>query len=129
MSEQSAERPARAGVGSVIVSCVFALIVGAVAGIVTTFAHASVQPWGLIAGLAIAVALVLGFRLVFDSRLVAAVAAAGFVGGSLVLTFPAAGAPILTLNDGTGWVWSIAPAVLALAAIAQPWPRRASERP
>ena len=39
----------RAGVGSAVVSCIFAVVIGGVVGLVTTFAHAQLPPWGLVA--------------------------------------------------------------------------------
>jgi len=112
----------RMGPGTLAVSCVFALIVGGIAGIITTFTHAQLPPWGLVAGLAIAAALVLGFRLVFDSRLVGAAAAIGFVAASAVLALPGAGAPILTLDAASGWIWAVGPALLAVATLVPRWP-------
>jgi N-acetyl-1-D-myo-inositol-2-amino-2-deoxy-alpha-D-glucopyranoside deacetylase len=130
MSGSAAQRhDDRMGVGSLVVSCVFALVIGAAAGLITTFAHAQLPPWGLIAGLAIAVALVAGFRLVFASRLVGAAAAAGFVAGGALLALPGAGAPVFTFDGPLGWIWAFGPAVLALAALVPPWPGRAPRRP
>jgi hypothetical protein len=113
----------------VLVSCAFALVVGGVAGIITTFTHAQLRPWGLVAGLAIALALVLGFRLVFESRVVGAAGALGFVAGTMLLMLPASGTAVLVLNGPIGWIWVLGPAVLAVVALAQPWPGRPSQRP
>lgn len=121
MNEQ-AEPDRGMGAGALVLSCLVALVVGAVAGLLTTFAHAQLAPWALLAGLAIALALVLGFRLVFASRIVAGAAGLGFVAGSVALSFPSAGAAVLTLDDPTGWIWAIGPALLMAAAIVQPWP-------
>jgi N-acetyl-1-D-myo-inositol-2-amino-2-deoxy-alpha-D-glucopyranoside deacetylase len=114
------------GVGATLLSAVFAILVGAVVGVVTTFTHAQFSPWGLIAGLAIVVALVAGFRLVFESRVVAAAAALGVVAASLVLTLPGAGGVVLVLNDPVGWIWAIAPAILSAVVVVVP--RRRARR-
>ena len=119
----------REGIGSTVLSCVFAVVIGGVVGLVTTFAHAQLPPWGLLAGLAILLALVVGFRLVFASRLVGGAAAVGFFLGSALLAFPAAGAPILTLTSATGWIWALGSVVLAVAALVPPWRGRVSARP
>jgi N-acetyl-1-D-myo-inositol-2-amino-2-deoxy-alpha-D-glucopyranoside deacetylase len=130
MSDRTAaDRGERMGVGTLVVSGVFALVVGAVGGLITTFTHAQLAPWALIAGLGVVVALVLGFRLVFDSRIVGAAGGAGFVVAEIVLTLPAAGAPVLVLDGPLGWIWAVAPGVLAVVAVAAPWPGRPASRP
>ena len=63
------------GVGATVLSSLFALLVGIVVGVITTFTHGQLAPWGLVGGLLVVVALVVGFRLVFDSRAVGAAAA------------------------------------------------------
>lgn len=80
--------PESLGFGATALSCVFAGLAGVVVGVITTFTHGQLAPWGLVAGLAIVAALVGGFRLVFDSRVVGAAAALGVIGASFVLTFP-----------------------------------------
>jgi hypothetical protein len=130
MSGQSGGAPGTApGTGAVIVSCVFAIVISGVAGIVTTFTHAQLAPWGLIAGLGIALALALGFRLVFDSRIVGAASGLGFVVGTVLLAFPAAGAPMFVVTGPIGWIWAIGPALLALIAVVIPWPGTRARRP
>jgi hypothetical protein len=126
--DTAARAAARTGLGALAVSCVFGLIVGGIAGIITTFTHAQLPPWGLVAGLAIAAALALGFRLVFDSRLVGTAAAVGFVAASAVLALPGAGAPILTLDGPSGWIWAIGPTLLAVAALLPRWPGAVARR-
>jgi hypothetical protein len=116
------------GIGTSVVSSLFALVVGGVAGVVTTFTHAQLAPWGLVAGLAIVVALVLGFRLVFESRVVGAAAGLGFVVGTVLVALPGAGSPMFALDGPLGWIWAIAPALLIVAAVAPPWPGRARDR-
>jgi N-acetyl-1-D-myo-inositol-2-amino-2-deoxy-alpha-D-glucopyranoside deacetylase len=126
MSSESSSDSEPLGLGATLLSSVFAVLVGAVVGVVTTFTHAQVSPWGLIAGLAIVVALVAGFRLVFESRVVAAAAALGVVAASLVLTLPGAGGVVLAVNDPVGWIWAIAPAILSAVVVVVP--RRPARR-
>lgn len=127
--ETTADRGQSTSIGTLLLSGLFAVLIGGVAGVVTTFVHAQLPPWALVAGLAIATALVLGIRLVFDSRAVAAVAAVGFVIGEVALAFPAAGAPVLALDGPLGWIWAVGPSALAVVAVAVPWPGRPASRP
>ncbi len=118
----------RMGRGVAILACLFALVIGGVVGLLATFAHAQLAPWGLIAGLAIVTALVAGFRLVFASRLVAAAAGVGAAVACVLLAFPGAGAPILSLDRPLGWIWVVGGVVLVVAALLVRWPRRPSGR-
>ena len=96
----------------------FALAIGIAVGFITTFTHHALPPWGLVAGLAIVVALVVGFRLVFDSRVIAAAAAVGVVGATGLLTLPGAGGVGLRRStDPIGYVWAIAPTVLSVIVL------------
>jgi hypothetical protein len=101
------------GVGGTALSSIFGLLVGIVVGVITTFTHALLAPWGLIAGLAIVAALVGGFRLVFASRVVGAAAAVGVIGASAVLALPGAGGTALALDGPLGYLWAFGPAVIA----------------
>jgi hypothetical protein len=112
------------GAGATALSSVFGVLVGIVVGLVTTFTHAQLPPWGLIAGLAVVTALVAGFRLVFGSRTVAAAAALGVIGASAVLALPGAGGTALSLNGVTGYLWAFGPAVLSLIVLLVPVRRR-----
>jgi N-acetyl-1-D-myo-inositol-2-amino-2-deoxy-alpha-D-glucopyranoside deacetylase len=113
--------PERLGVGATLLSSVFALLVGGVVGAIATFTHRQFLPWGLVGGLLVVLALVVGFRLVFDSRAVAAASAIGVVAASAVLTLPGAGGRALVVDDLAGWIWALGPAILS--AIALVWPR------
>ncbi len=123
----------RLGGGATIVACVFALLIGLVVGTITTFTHRQTLmlgsiavPWGLIAGLAVVVALVAGFRLVFASRLVGGATGVGVVVASAVLALPGAGGSVLVVDGPVGYVWAIAPAVLTFVIVV--WPGRRSHR-
>ena len=112
------------GAGATVLSSIFAVLVGIVVGVITTFTHALLAPWGLIVGLAIVAGLVGGFRLVFDSRIVGAAAAVGVIGASAVLALPGAGGTVLALDGPLGYFWAFGPAVIA--AIVLLLPRRVS---
>jgi N-acetyl-1-D-myo-inositol-2-amino-2-deoxy-alpha-D-glucopyranoside deacetylase len=130
MSDRTTARDAdRMGPASTVVACVFAVVIGGIVGLLTTFVHAQVAPWGLVAGLVIVVLLVTGFRLVFASRPVGAAAAVGVVIGGALLALPAAGSPVLAPGAWTTWVWAIGAVVLAVAALVPSWRGRAAERP
>lgn len=112
------------GAGATALSSVFGILFGIVVGVVTTFTHGAIPPWGLIAGLAVVTALVAGFRLVFGSRIVAAAAALGVVGASAVLAIPGAGGVALALDGPLGYLWAFGPAVLSLVVLLVPAGRR-----
>ena len=121
-TESTADEPL--GAGATALSSVFGLLVGIVVGVITTFTHAQLPPWGLIAGLAIVAALVGGFRLVFGSRVVGGAAALGVIGASAVLALPGAGGTVLALNGVAGYVWAFGPAVIAVIVLLLPGSRR-----
>jgi N-acetyl-1-D-myo-inositol-2-amino-2-deoxy-alpha-D-glucopyranoside deacetylase len=112
----------RAAVLTIVLASVFALTIGVAVGFVTTFTHRQYVPWGLGAGLVVVLALVAGFRLVFDSRIIAGAAGLGVLAAIARLTLPGAGGSVLVFDDPIGYIWAIAPALLAAAAVA--WPRR-----
>ena len=117
----------RATLLTLAVAAVFAFAIGAAVGFVTTFTHHQYVPWGLVAGLLVVVATVTGFRLVFDSRVIAGAAAVGVVAGIAVLALPGIGGSVLVTDDPVGWTWAIAPVVLSVTVVA--WPRRRIETP
>lgn len=82
----------------------------------------TVIPLGLVGGLAIVTALLVGFRLVFDDRWATAGASFGIVGAASLLALPGAGGSLLVLADPVGYVWAFGPVVIALVVLA--WPRR-----
>ena len=118
----------RLGTVATVIACVFAGLVGVVVGTITTFTHRQSLtlgtlhlPWGLIVGYLIVVALVLGFRLVFASRLIGAASAFGAILASAVLALPGAGGSVLVVNDPIGYLWAFGPLLLSAAVLA--WPR------
>lgn len=123
----------RATIITVALASLFAFVIGVAAGFITTFTHRGLPPWGLVAGLAVVVALVLGFRLVFSSRIIGAAAAIGIIGATALLMLPGAGGTAFVLDDPIGYAWAIGPTVLAAVALAWPNPvarrNRAAGRP
>jgi hypothetical protein len=117
----------RATVVTLAVASVFAFVIGGAVGFVTTFTHHQYAPWGLVAGLVVVAALVVGFRLVFDSRIIAGAGALGVILGIGLLTLPGVGGSVLVFDDPLGWIWAIGPTLLAVTAVA--WPRRRIEAP
>jgi N-acetyl-1-D-myo-inositol-2-amino-2-deoxy-alpha-D-glucopyranoside deacetylase len=109
------------------VAAVFAFAIGAAVGFIATFTHHQYLPWGLVAGLLVVSATVTGFRLVFDSRVIAGAAAAGVVAGIAVLALPGIGGSVLVVDDPVGWIWAVAPVLLSVTVVA--WPRRRIETP
>jgi len=108
------------GAAATALSSVFGVLIGIVVGVITTFTHAQLAPWGLVAGLTIVAALVGGFRLVFGSRIVSAAAAIGVVGASAALALPGAGGAALALDGAPGYLWAFGPAVLSVIVLLIP---------
>ena len=102
---------------------VIAFAVGALVGIVTTFAHRQVPPFGLLAGLLIIAALLVGARLAFPGRLPAAAAGLGVVASVAILSLQTTGGSVLVANDPLGLVWAIGPTLIAVVVVAWPRPR------
>ena len=124
---------ADSGLGSRIGSCAVALLLGAFAGALLTFAHqATVEiagtqvPWGIIAALVITTALILGLRLVFGTRVVALFAAIGIIAAVVILSLQSAGGSLLVPGNAVGFVWIFAPVVIAIVVLA--WPRSRPRR-
>ncbi|HEY4225487.1 MAG TPA: hypothetical protein VGM70_06705 [Pseudolysinimonas sp.] len=117
---ESGSEPESLGAGATVLSSVFALLVGIVVGVITTFTHALAFPWAGITGLVIVVALVAGFRLVFDSRIVGAAAALGVLGALTALCFPGAGGVVLALDGPAGWLWTVGVPVVAAVVLLVP---------
>ena len=115
-----------------VFTLVLALVAGAGVGFVLTFTHrqyvvdiAGVPiPLGLIAGLAIVAALLLGMRLAFDDRLAPLAGAAGVIGAVAVLGIPTASGSTVYFGDVTDYVWIFGPTVIAILVIGWPSPRR-----
>jgi N-acetyl-1-D-myo-inositol-2-amino-2-deoxy-alpha-D-glucopyranoside deacetylase len=111
-----------------------AFATGAALGFVLTFIHRQYVvavgpvdlPLGLIGAIAIVAALLLGMRLAFGERIAPVAAAAGALVGSAVLFLPGSGGALFDDSDPLGYVWMLAPTVLAIAIAG--WPFGAARR-
>jgi N-acetyl-1-D-myo-inositol-2-amino-2-deoxy-alpha-D-glucopyranoside deacetylase len=118
------------GAAARVLPLVFAFAVGAGTGFVLTFTHRQflldlagvTLPLGLIGGLAIVGALIAGMRLAFAERAAPIAAAAGVILGSAVLVLPGNSGSLYIPDDPVGYVWALAPTVLAIIIIG--WPAR-----
>lgn len=119
----------RATAITLAVASALAAATGFAIGFVTTFTHRELTPWGLLAGIAVVGALVAAFRLIFDSRVIAAGGAVGAVAGILVHLLPGAGAARLDPGDWRSVVWALAAAAIGAAVVAWPRPRARREAP
>jgi hypothetical protein len=106
---------------------VVAFAVGAMVGVVTTFTHRQLPPWGLLAGLLIVAALLVGIRLAFEGRMVAAAAGLGVIASIGLLSLRSSGGSVLVANDPIGLVWAIGPTLIAVTVVAWPVPRSRQE--
>jgi N-acetyl-1-D-myo-inositol-2-amino-2-deoxy-alpha-D-glucopyranoside deacetylase len=116
------------GIGARIVTYLVAAALGLFAGALLTAAHqASVEivgipvPWGLIAGLLVVAALLLGLRIVFESRTVALAAGIGFLAASALLALQSAGGSVLVPDNVAGYAWTFGPVLIGTVVLA--WPR------
>ena len=124
---------AQYGIGSRIAASVLAGVLGAFVGVVLTVAHgASVGigavpvPWGIVVGIVIAAAVLVGLRLVFETRVVALCAAVGLVAASAFLTLQGPGGSLLVTAGPIGYTWAFAPVVIGLIVLLWPQRRRAA---
>lgn len=113
-----------------VFTIVLASITGAGVGFVLTFTHRQYivpvvgipVPWGLIGGLAIVAALLVGMRLAFGDRIAPLAAGLAVVAAIAVLGLPLPSGSTLYANDAIDYVWILAP-VLITAVVAF-WPER-----
>ena len=118
----------RLGLSATIIASAFAAVIGAGVGVITTFTHRQLPPLGLIAGLLIVAALVAGFRLAFDSRIIAGAAGLGVLAAVAVLALPGAGGSVVVADGALGYVWVLGVPLIVATVVA--WPgfrRRATE--
>jgi peptidoglycan/LPS O-acetylase OafA/YrhL len=111
-----------------VLSCILALIVGAVFGAVGTVAHQSTLnlgalriPLGLPLALIGVLALLLGFRLLLRDRLVVFLAAVGVVAVIALFSVPSPGGSVLIPQGLLSIIWTIGPVLIATVVVA--WPR------
>ena len=124
---------ADSGLGTRIASCAIALLLGAFSGGLLTVAHQATAdvagmpvPWGIIAAIGLTITLLVGLRLVFGTRFVPAFAAIGMIAAVVILSLRADGEPLLAPGNPLGFVWIVAPVVIATVVLA--WPRSRPRR-
>lgn len=124
------------GIGSLAIAAVLALIVGVFVGGITSFTHRQWPielgggrfPLGLVVGILIVAAVVVGVRLAFGSRVIALGAAIGVIAAIAVLGSRGPGGSVVIVQDWVGWTWVATPVLVALIAVALPG-RRAPRSP
>ena len=106
----------------------FSVLLGGIGGLLMTAIHQSsvlvgdVQvPWGLVLAILSAIALIAGLRVTFDTRVLPAVAAAGFLGAMSFISSPTAGGSVVVPDNVWGLIWTIAPVAVTFVVLA--WPR------
>lgn len=111
-----------------VVLALAATAVGALVGLVLTAVHQSAitlfgarVPWGIIAALALTTALVLGLRLIYDTRVAPGFASLGVLLMSALLATAMPGGTILIPGNVSGYVWTFAPVLIVLLVVG--WPR------
>ena len=116
------------GRGARIIACLFAGVIGLAVGAILTVVHQSttmvgstVVPWGLIAALVVAAALLAGLRVVYETRVVAGFAAAGLLLAEGVLSLGTPSGTVLVANNFAGVAWTIGSVLIAALVLA--WPR------
>jgi N-acetyl-1-D-myo-inositol-2-amino-2-deoxy-alpha-D-glucopyranoside deacetylase len=109
-------------------ACVVALLLGLGVGVLGTVSHPSTItvagasiPAGLIVALLVVIALMVGLRLIFDSRAPAMFAAIGTVVVLLVFAQTGPGGSVLIPADIPGYTWTFG--VPLIAALIIVWPR------
>lgn len=104
------------------------LVLGALVGLVLTAVHQSAFtigdariPWGIVASVTLVTALILGLRLIYDTRVAAGFASLGVLLMSALLAAVMPGGTILIPANVAGYVWTFAPVVVVLVVVG--WPR------
>lgn len=118
-----------------ILHLVAALAVGIVVGVLGTFGHRSLVPWGLVLGLVASVAAAVWVRATFGPVPVMAYLV-GWVVAVQVLAAGGPGGDVHVVADTTGYVWAYGTVLLVLGTLFLPrsWfadveARRAGARP
>ena len=116
-----------------IAALLLATVLGAFAGATLTVVHqatvtlgALVVPWGIIVALLITAAMLLGMRLVFQTRWVAAGATLGLLAVSAALAMQSLGGSVLVPANPAGYTWTFGPVLIA--GIVLSWPRLPSRQ-
>lgn len=110
------------------------LVIGVLVGAMLTVIHQTsfvvagvVVPIGVIAATVVVALLLTGLRLVFGTRLVAGTTAVGLLITVGLLSLESGGGSVLVPATAAGYVWTVAPTVIALLVLG--WPQlRSSQR-
>ncbi|MCU1526357.1 MAG: hypothetical protein JWP75_120 [Frondihabitans sp.] len=116
-------------VGGKIATYVVALVAGGLFGAIGTVSHqftAGSFPLGAVLALILVLALLLGFRLYFDSRRVGIAAAIGVLAVTALLTGPGSGGSALIPANAAGYSWTFGPTIIAVIVLA--WPKLPQQR-
>ena len=121
-------------VGGRIGTYLLAVAAGAVFGAIGTVAHqgtssvaGAVLPTGLVVSMAMAAALLVGFRQVFRSRTIVAAVAVGLLGVTALLSQPGAGGSALVPANLAGYLWTFGPVLVAMVVLAWPFLDRGAD--
>jgi N-acetyl-1-D-myo-inositol-2-amino-2-deoxy-alpha-D-glucopyranoside deacetylase len=112
------------GLPGKVVAYVLALVVGGLFGAIGTVAHqdgAGSFPYGVVLALALVAAAMIGFRILFDSRMVGLVVAIGITVVDLTLSLTSRGGSVLIPGNLIGYAW-IGGSIL-IAAFVLLWPK------
>ena len=116
-----------------IAGSLLALLTGVAVGALATVNHQAALPlWGaqfpigVVASLALVLALLAGLRLVFDTRLLPGLAAVGLLVSVGLLSLMSAGGSVLVPGNPVGWSWTFGAPIIALMVLG--WPRSATAR-
>ncbi|QEE61882.1 mycothiol biosynthesis protein [Salinibacterium sp. dk2585] len=111
-----------------VASSLVSLIIGLLIGVLLTINHQHrvtlgevTIPIGLIVSLLVVGALLVGMRLVFESRLIALSTAVGVAGATALLSQQGPGGSVLVPGNVEGFVWAYAPLLISVVVLA--WPK------
>jgi LmbE family N-acetylglucosaminyl deacetylase len=114
--------------GERVMLALVSLAIGSLVGLVLTAVHQSAitlfnarVPWGIIAAVALTTTLILGLRLIYDTRIAPGFASLGVLLMSAVLATAMPGGTILVPGNVSGYIWTFAPVLIVLLVIG--WPR------
>lgn len=106
-----------------------AMLGGAVIGLMGSFTHQSLRPWGTVIALATVALFLSGLRAGGDDRGPALAGAIGIGGVSALLAAPGAGGSIVIPANAAGYAWTLGLALIALIVLAWPRVQRSHRRP
>jgi N-acetyl-1-D-myo-inositol-2-amino-2-deoxy-alpha-D-glucopyranoside deacetylase len=122
------------GITARVVACALATLFGLALGGVGTVNHQIVltvgavrSPSGVVLALLIVTALMVGLRLVFESRIIPTLAGAGILLAIAVLTVGGPGGSVLVPANPAGYAWTYGAATIVALVLA--WPRLRGLKP